>query len=545
MFPVKKDLTRDLLLIFTDCMKQDFTTKAGKTTMIEGRWCSVCRAEHDAALRKSRHPPRPLNKCFLQGANTTCRGHIMRFHFEEYQRQCNAAIPKIPLNHACVPPMVQKEHEEGAKQKKLGFNVVKGPAEFTRLGVLESVAKHTAINNQALMLADKISFKNCLTSMRPKLKSADLPSAHDIRVYIHNAFVDTLNKLKADIEKGPGKVSCMADGWMADTTKLGYLGMTAHWINVEESGRWRLRAEVVGFCLIHGTHARSNLGHYFVGLCDRVGIMSRTHSKHALQKLPCWSTSKNQLPCLEHVCNIASVDVMGHITKIKAIDTTSAIWDYSPGDHENRVLNGWLDVITTIQTLSIKLQSSGQCIQYFKGLQVECGMENPLKLTLHNNTRWGSAFSMLERVLTLRAAINLFVVQADQLYGPITTQQTNGRVTRKIPCTDFALNNADWKRVEEAKTIIADLNRVLHYFSAEKQPTLYCAIPAIENLQTAWEDKLDKHIYALYHDTIRDGLAKLLKSHGADQRNRKPKLQMGILMRRIGYMRLGLSLRMR
>ncbi|KAG6905295.1 hypothetical protein DXG01_003622 [Tephrocybe rancida] len=36
---------------------------------------------------------------------------------------------------------------------------------------------------------------------------------------------------------------------------------------------------------------------------------------------------------------------------------------------------------------------------------------------------------------------------------------------------------------------------------------------AIENLQTAWEDKLSKLVFALYHDAIRDGLAKLLKCY--------------------------------
>ena len=132
--------------------------------------------------------------------------------------------------------------------------------------------------------------------MRPKTKVADLPSVNDIRLYLHNAFVARLNKLKQDIEvrslsllfylpltspiqNAPGKVSTTADGWTADNTKQGFLGMTAHWIDVDKDGKWTLRAEVVGFRLIRGTHAGSNLGRYFVGLCDRVGIMSRSHSK--------------------------------------------------------------------------------------------------------------------------------------------------------------------------------------------------------------------------------------------------------------------------
>jgi hypothetical protein len=54
--------------------------------------------------------------------------------------------------------------------------------------------------------------------------------------------------------------------------------MTAHWIDVKE-GKWKLRAEVVGFQPVSGDHSGENLGKYFVGLCDRVGIMSTLDSK--------------------------------------------------------------------------------------------------------------------------------------------------------------------------------------------------------------------------------------------------------------------------
>jgi hypothetical protein len=56
-----------------------------------------------------------------------------------------------------------------------------------------------------------------------------------------------------------------------------------------------------------------------------------------------------------------------------------------------------------------------------------------------------------------------------------------------------------------------DSDRVLHYFSAEKQPTLWRALPAIEELQTAWEAKRDDEKYILYRNAIQDGLDKLNK----------------------------------
>ena len=73
-------------------------------------------------------------------------------------------------------------------------------------------------------------------------------------------------------------MSITTDGWSADTTKMGFLGMTAHWIEVKE-GTWKLRAEVIGFKALSGAHSGENLGRYAVGLLDRVGIMGTKHSK--------------------------------------------------------------------------------------------------------------------------------------------------------------------------------------------------------------------------------------------------------------------------
>ena len=59
---------------------------------------------------------------------------------------------------------------------------------------------------------------------------------------------------------------------------MGFLGMTAHWIEVKEKV-WNMRAEVIGFKALSGAHSGENLGRYAVGLLDRVGIMSQKQSK--------------------------------------------------------------------------------------------------------------------------------------------------------------------------------------------------------------------------------------------------------------------------
>jgi hypothetical protein len=46
---------------------------------------------------------------------------------------------------------------------------------------------------------------------------------------------------------------------------------------------------------------------------------------------------------------------MGHITKIAAVETSTAIWEFDPSLADNRVLGGSLDVIAAIRTLAIKV----------------------------------------------------------------------------------------------------------------------------------------------------------------------------------------------
>ncbi|KAF8223047.1 hypothetical protein L208DRAFT_1312717, partial [Tricholoma matsutake] len=101
--------------------------------------------------------------------------------------------------------------------------------------------------------------------------------------------------------------------------------------------------------------------------------------------------------CLEHVVNLANVAVMTHIMKIAVVENANAIWEYDPELPGNCVLGGSLDVVAAIRTLAVKIQSSGQHIEYFEKVQLQCKITTMLKIPLHNNTRWGTAHKMLDR----------------------------------------------------------------------------------------------------------------------------------------------------
>lgn len=60
-------------------------------------------------------------------------------------------------------------------------------------------------------------------------------------------------------------------------------------------------------------------------------------------------------------------------------------------------------------------------------------------------------------------------------------------------------------------TVYQDSNRIQQYFSSKKQPTLWRALPALEELQSTWEKKCDNPKYAIYEDALTAGLDKLKK----------------------------------
>ncbi|KAF8882596.1 hypothetical protein BD779DRAFT_1444716, partial [Infundibulicybe gibba] len=104
-----------------------------------------------------------------------------------------------------------------------------------------------------------------------------------------------------------------------------------------------------------------------------------------------------------------------------------------------------------------------------------------------------------------------FIRSADGLFGPITTLRSEHRVTKCIPWSVFELSDLDWATVLDTWTILEDSNRVLHHFSEDKCPSLYRALPAIEELQTAWEKKRNSTRFAKYSDGLDNALAKIKK----------------------------------
>ncbi|EJF59695.1 hypothetical protein DICSQDRAFT_16397, partial [Dichomitus squalens LYAD-421 SS1] len=70
------------------------------------------------------------------------------------------------------------------------------PTAFSVEGILEAVTQHVVCGDQALALADDVTFTNCLVIMRPKTMKAELLSRSTIRTNITNKFVEYMERLR-------------------------------------------------------------------------------------------------------------------------------------------------------------------------------------------------------------------------------------------------------------------------------------------------------------------------------------------------------------
>ena len=122
------------------------------------------------------------------------------------------------------------------------------------------------------------------------------------------------------------------------------------------------------------------------------------------------------------------------------------------------------------------------------------------------------------------------------MYGPITSLRRDNRLMKHIPWTAFKMTDLDWDRVVDVRDILA----VSTLFSCGngwfklhstvlflwETTNLWHVLPALEELQTAWEKKRDAPKYGLYHDALTDGLAKIGKYYS--RLDEKPSFILGL-----------------
>ena len=141
----------------------------------------------------------------------------------------------IPVNHYAIPPKLAQAQEAAQKklQMTLDDTLVPHKEVFTQKVVLHAVAQFIACNDQVSMMqsqktvqyllvtvllqafavANNKLIKNSHVSMWPKTKTSDIPSTHNVSIYIHNGCMKWLKQTQEDIT-----VSTTAHGWVTKIT---------------------------------------------------------------------------------------------------------------------------------------------------------------------------------------------------------------------------------------------------------------------------------------------------------------------------------------
>ena len=114
------------------------------------------------------------------------------------------------MSERCIPTALlkklqAKKLQEGQTTLDSLVKAVCTVKEFTKQEILAAIARFVACDDQvrssvlqccdgtevkveALAVVNKPIFCNCLITMRPKMRSKELPSIHDVVTYIHNKF---------------------------------------------------------------------------------------------------------------------------------------------------------------------------------------------------------------------------------------------------------------------------------------------------------------------------------------------------------------------
>ncbi|KAG1782816.1 hypothetical protein EV702DRAFT_1041565 [Suillus placidus] len=350
----KKNSADDMLIIFSDCCDVKFTSLNDIVEVKRGCWCNVCRQDENFVAKHGKR------KVFHLGSNSSCHQHI-RSHYNLHKTECSKL--GIHENHHTISREIINKQRETKNQKHVNQQCLDG-------------------------MFDKAQMKNF--------------SKKDVLCAVAEFVVCDDQDLRTDLQAAN-------TGHISTTTDLCSLD--------EKSQKWTLHVQVIAFRGVAGVHSGGNIGRYIIGLCERVGIVLGQSTKlfcitadnasnddatcntikqilHR-QHIYSFNAMKHRLPCLAHVLNLAIVVFMSDITQVGSIETMVAIWEFDPTLPNNRLLGDSLDVIAAVQTLAIKIQSSGQCIKYFEMLQRKCGFEIPLKIPLQSNVHWGTADGML------------------------------------------------------------------------------------------------------------------------------------------------------
>ncbi|KAF7372957.1 hypothetical protein MSAN_00502900 [Mycena sanguinolenta] len=525
------DSTADVRTIFkrVECEKNSDT---GAIVRKAGAICLVCTKKGLKA-----------DVCFLTGSVSTLRSHIARHddHFQTYRERC--AKLDIPMHPHAIP----ESDPSGSKEVQGtldGVVVAKPrPPVFTSEGLRDFLIEMIVTQDEALSIVERPSFRRLLQYCRPSITETDIPTRRTIRKYVLQLAKDVQAKLFDEFQKPSGLHSLSHDAWTSESG-IPFLNINNHYIRSppDRPNDWEIVTDELGFVKIEGRHTGENIGAAILTSLDKYGLrekvgwvtadgasVNRTTTKALERHLDNsdaeWTAKERDMMCVEHAVHIASKHFVATVAptpqkslnkKIRSCRTRYGELDAdevakilaSFGEDEEDEENGegseWTagDAIGKILALIKQIRMSPQARTFFKKC---CNQSDVpvLELLLWVRTRWVSLYKCLDRCLTLRKAIDLFVRIADD--------SDEVPDLRNKQYSNYTLTKKEWAKIEMIHEALRQPADVTQSFSSERTPTVWRIIPTLEFLIKRWETMSTQPKFAEIEDALKEGVKSLKK----------------------------------
>ncbi|KAL4262028.1 Zinc finger BED domain-containing [Pleurotus pulmonarius] len=426
------------------------------------------------------------------GVNTSSGGlrrHLYTEHLSQWVEACDRAGLKIKAKEA-LPYVDRYRQESSTGDNHVASDGFPKPKvrKFTPPAFLDAIAECFIANDLSINLIESPELRGIFLMLRDGLRDSDIPHRTALRSRIVQLWEIHLDKIADEMAHALGKISFSTDICVTQTASgPRYL--------------LRLRADLIGFHHIPGSHTGEHISNIFLFVLDRIQITSRIgwvtvdnasnndtflHHLEAELKhrnIP-FSHIKHHIRCFPHVVNLACKAVIQGITNMDLANS-----DISEFDHVDHAEHTHRDLIATLRAFIRNTRVSSLRREFFSQVVMSLRDKN-LQLLRDVDTRWSSTLLMIDRAILLRAAIDKFI---------------NSNEFPELK--KYWLTPSEWDSLEVYKSILAVPHAFQQKLSSEKTPTLSHAIPSFEAMRMKWMQQQTK--YPHLRNIIQAGLDKL------------------------------------
>ncbi|KAF5365840.1 hypothetical protein D9757_012805 [Collybiopsis confluens] len=401
---------------------------------------------------------------------TTLRRHLESHHAPAYRQWCQkneftSMLPKEILARKAAA----KDTAEKIKQSTLDPHTEKRPevkrvVAYSDALFWEAAVEWLVSTDQPIDAFEHPSFRNLIDVSSRATSGVEIPNRKATRAYIIMRFKKNLADIQNDTVKG--LVSSTCDAWTASNGDA-YFAVTGHWIEESSPGVWVQQSALLGFTQMNSAHDGVRLGHALFNIFSRVGIVHKA-------RITLTSTDTR---CLAHVINIATQAV------IKTYSSSKHYNPALPDEHEpntatvdddgEKVVR---DEVGITRAVAVKGRSSPKRKQLLKDIQI---------LVLAD---------------ILKLYMNTFIYEMGMA-------EPNLQKRRKID--SLQLQDDEWICLGYFITLLTYADNAQQAFSAEKEPSLYIGIPALEALHRAWSTRSTRSKYSPFRTALEAGVSKV------------------------------------